>query len=164
MGLWNWWTHLWARTVVQPSSTRTESPMLGILPDPALCISSSDCSFVSFIINRCYWVKCLPEFCEVYQQIVELQRGGYGNSWLVAKSDRSVGTQYLQPAFAMREGCGTEPLNLWSLVLTLVSVRLNWMVGSQLVLEGWCGKAHVFGVRSVMSKNSSYHHRGLFWK
>ena len=54
-------------SVVHPSSTGSEAPALGTLPDLALCISSSGCSSVSFIISFNKLVnisKYVPEFCE----------------------------------------------------------------------------------------------------
>lgn len=56
-----------ARTFMQPNSTGTEAPVLGTLPDLTLCIFSSGCSSVSFILSFNKLVhKCklvFPEFC-----------------------------------------------------------------------------------------------------
>ena len=37
--------------VTHPNSRATEAPVLGTLPDLALCISSSGCSSVAFVIS-----------------------------------------------------------------------------------------------------------------
>lgn len=44
--------HIHTERVMYPSSMKAEAPILGTIPDLALCISSFDCSwFVSFISN-----------------------------------------------------------------------------------------------------------------
>ena len=50
-----------------PQCHRAEAPVLETFPDLILCVSSSGCSSVSFVItfNKLLKVsKCFPEFCE----------------------------------------------------------------------------------------------------
>ena len=43
--------HIHTRRMTHPNSTGTEAPVLRMLPDLTLCISSSSCSSVSFIVS-----------------------------------------------------------------------------------------------------------------
>lgn len=47
----SWWIYPCVRRVVHTDSKGTETPVHGILPDPTLCISSSESLFVSYVIN-----------------------------------------------------------------------------------------------------------------
>ena len=74
-----WRTQPPARTEVHPNSMGTEAPMLGIL---YLFIWVFICFLFNILYDKLVNVsRCFPEFCELFQQIIEPE-GGIGNPYL----------------------------------------------------------------------------------
>ena len=84
-------------TITHPNSTGTETPVLMTLPELALCISSSGCSFVFFIISFHKLINtstCFPELCGPPEKINQTQSGVGLNLQPIASWSEAQATTY----------------------------------------------------------------------
>ena len=152
----------------------TKPPVLRTLPDLPLCVFSSDCSSVSFLIslNKLANISVNVSLSSVNHSSKSMEskgEGGHGNLWSVAKSDRSCEESgdllLVINVWNWVESSGIEPLTcgIWHyLQEDRVRMELNCRTSIPL---GWWEKTPPFLVSEV--KRSGWieeeTHRRKYW-